>query len=129
MVSFSPLGKGFLTGAINQDTQFAAGDFRSTVPRFVDSDARQANQVFVDRLGRIADREGATSAQVALAWVLAQHPFIVPIPGTTKLHRLQENVGAATLHLSEHDLEELSETRDQARGERYSESSQRMIDR
>jgi aryl-alcohol dehydrogenase-like predicted oxidoreductase len=102
-VPFSPLGKGFLTGAINDTTAFDATDFRNVVPRFA-PDARKANQVLVDLLGRIAAEKQATSAQIALAWLLARKPWIVPIPGTTKLHRLKENLGAAAVELSADDL-------------------------
>src|SRR5438477_7353570 len=108
-VPFSPLGKGFLTGTISPDTQFESGDFRNTVPRFTDRDAREANLAFVELLGRVADRKGATRAQVALAWVLAQKPWIVPIPGTTKLHRLEENIAAAEVELTAEDLREIDE--------------------
>src|SRR5438477_9400833 len=96
-VPFSPLGKGFLTGKINETTEFESGDFRNTVPRFTDPEARQANLAFVRLLGQIAERKNATPAQVALAWLLAQKPWIVPIPGTTKLHRLEENLAAPDL--------------------------------
>src|SRR5204863_5302507 len=106
-VPFSPLGKGFLTGTISPATQFESGDFRNTVPRFTDPDAREANLAFVELLGRIAERKGATRAQVALAWVLAQKPWIVPIPGTTKLHRLDENLAAAGVTLTRADLREI----------------------
>jgi aryl-alcohol dehydrogenase-like predicted oxidoreductase len=92
LVPFSPLGKGFLTGQINEDTAFESGDFRNTVPRFTDREARTANRAFVDLLTRIAERKNATPAQIALAWLLAQKPWIVPIPGTTKLRRLEENI-------------------------------------
>src|SRR5215218_1395531 len=108
-VPFSPLGKGFLTGTISPDTQFESGDFRNTVPRFTDRDAREANLAFVELLGRIAERTGATRAQVALAWVLAQKPWIAPIPGTTKLHRLEENLAAADLELTPAELREIDE--------------------
>jgi aryl-alcohol dehydrogenase-like predicted oxidoreductase len=128
-VPFSPLGKGFLTGTISPDTQFESGDFRNTVPRFTDTDAREANLAFVDLLGRIAERKGATRAQIALAWVLAQKPWIVPIPGTTKLHRLEENLAAAELELTPHDLREIDDAEIEAQGARYSEANQRMIDR
>jgi aryl-alcohol dehydrogenase-like predicted oxidoreductase len=128
-VPFSPLGKGFLTGAISPDTQFESGDFRNTVPRFTDRDAREANLAFVELLGQIAERKGATRAQVALAWVLAQKPWIVPIPGTTKLHRLEENLAAADLELTPDDLREIGEALPEAQGARYSEANQRMIDR
>ena len=102
-VPFSPLGKGFLTGTINESTQFDASDFRNTVPRFT-AEARKTNQSLVDRLEEIAQQKGATKAQIALAWLLAQKPWIVPIPGTTKLHRLQENLGAAAIELTAQDL-------------------------
>ncbi len=102
-VPFSPLGKGFLTGAISVGTTFGSDDFRSNVPRFA-PEAIQSNQVLVDRVGEIAKAKGATSAQVALAWLLAQRPWIVPIPGTTKRHRLEENLRGATLELSQKDL-------------------------
>lgn len=108
LVPFSPLGKGFLTGAINAETTFDAKDFRNSVPRFT-PEARKANQALVDLLGQIAARKEATSAQVALAWLLAQKPWIVPIPGTTKLGRLDENIGAAGLHLTAGDLGEIAE--------------------
>jgi aryl-alcohol dehydrogenase-like predicted oxidoreductase len=128
-VPFSPLGKGFLTGAIDANTEFQDGDFRNTVPRFTDPDARRANLVFVELVRTIAARKDATPAQVALAWVLAQKPWIVPIPGTTKLHRLEENVAAAELELTEDDLREIEEGLPEAHGARYSEANQRMIDR
>jgi aryl-alcohol dehydrogenase-like predicted oxidoreductase len=128
-VPFSPLGKGFLTGTISPDTQFESGDFRNTVPRFTDRDAREANLAFVELLGRIAERNAATRAQVALAWVLAQKPWIVPIPGTTKLHRLEENIAAAGLELTADDLRDIDEAQIEAEGARYSEANQRMIDR
>src|SRR6058998_1633037 len=105
-VPFSPLGKGFLTGKIDENTTFDSTDFRNTVPRFA-PEARKANRALVDLLETIARRKKATSAQIALAWVLAQKPWIVPIPGTTKLHRLQENVAAASIELSEGDLREI----------------------
>jgi aryl-alcohol dehydrogenase-like predicted oxidoreductase len=128
-VPFSPLGKGFLTGSIAPDTQFESGDFRNTVPRFTDTDARRANLAFVDLLGQIAERKGATRAQVAIAWVLAQKPWIIPIPGTTKLHRLEENIAAAEVELTADDLREIEEAQIEAQGDRYSEANQRMIDR
>ncbi len=102
-VPFSPLGKGFLTGAISETTTFDSKDFRNVVPRF-SQEARKANQALVDRLGEIAARKKATSAQVALAWLLAQKAWIVPIPGTTKLHRLEENIQAAEVELTAEDL-------------------------
>ena len=98
-VPFSPLGKGFLTGKIDENTKFDSTDFRNIVPRFT-PEARKANQALVDLLGRIAKRKKATPAQIALAWLLAQKPWIVPIPGTTKLHRLEENIGAAAVELT-----------------------------
>ena len=128
-VPFSPLGKGFLTGAIAENTQFESGDFRNTIPRFTDPDARRANLAFVELVRALAERKQATPAQVALAWVLAQKPWIVPIPGTTKLHRLEENLAAAELALTEDDLRALSEAPIEAQGARYSEANQRMIDR
>ena len=129
-VPFSPLGKGFLTGAINQDTKLESGDFRSTVPRFA-PEARIANLALVDALQNIAGRKGATPAQIALAWLLAQKPWIVPIPGTTRLNRLEENLGAATLPLSPDDLAEI-ETHIAGiavQGARYPDAAQRLIDR
>jgi aryl-alcohol dehydrogenase-like predicted oxidoreductase len=128
-VPFSPLGKGFLTGKIDETTEFASDDFRSTVPRFTDPDARQANLAFVELLTRIAERRNATPAQIALAWLLAQKPWIVPIPGTTKLHRLEENIAAADIELTPDDLREIEEAQIDAQGARYSEANQRMIDR
>lgn len=107
-VPFSPLGKGFLTGAINADTTFDAKDFRNVVPRFT-PEARKANQALVDLLGQIAARKGKTPAQVALAWLLAQQPWIVPIPGTTKLPRLEENIGAAAVRLTSDDRGEIDD--------------------
>lgn len=129
-VPFSPLGKGFLTGAIETDTAFDAADFRNTVPRFA-KENRAANRGFVDLLARIAGAKGATPAQVALAWLLAQKPWIVPIPGTTKTHRLDENAAAADLVLSAEDLAQIEAGAAHlaAHGQRYSEASQRMIDR
>jgi len=129
-VPFSPLGKGFLTGAINQDTQFDKTDFRSIVPRFT-RENRRANQALVDLLSKFAQRKKATPAQIALAWLLAQKPWIVPIPGTTKLHRLEENVGAANVLLTPEDLRQMDEAASQIAvvGERYPEAMQRMINR
>jgi aryl-alcohol dehydrogenase-like predicted oxidoreductase len=129
-VPFSPLGKGFLTGKIDETTEFADGDFRNTVPRF-DVDARRANRAFVELLARVAERKGATPAQIALAWLLAQKPWIVPIPGTTKLHRLEENLAAADIELTPDDLDEIASAASEVtpEGARYSESAQRMIDR
>jgi len=129
-VPFSPLGKGFLTGAINADTAFAADDFRNSVPRFA-AEARQANQVLVDRITAIAAAKGATPAQVALAWLLARKPWIVPIPGTTKLHRLQENLGAAALQLSADDLQQIGVALDSIAivGDRYNAARQKLVAR
>ncbi len=128
-VPFSPLGKGFLTGKIDQNTEFASGDFRNTVPRLADQEARKANMAFVELLTTIAARKKATPAQIALAWLLAQKPCIVPIPGTTKLHRLEENIAAADVQLTPEDLHEIENAQVEAAGARYSESSQRLIDR
>jgi aryl-alcohol dehydrogenase-like predicted oxidoreductase len=128
-VPFSPLGKGFLTGTIDETTAFESGDFRNTVPRFTDTEARKANRAFVDLLARIAERKKATPAQIALAWLLAQKPWIVPIPGTTKLHRLDENIAAAGIELTPDELHEIGSAQIEARGARYSEANQRMIDR
>ncbi len=129
-VPFSPLGKGFLTGKIDETTGFDSTDFRNTVPRF-DADARKENRPIVELIARVAERNGATPAQVALAWVLAQKPWIAPIPGTTKLHRLEENLAATDLELTADDLGELTEgaAAITIEGARYSESAQRMIDR
>jgi aryl-alcohol dehydrogenase-like predicted oxidoreductase len=129
-VPFSPLGKGFLTGKIDENTTFDSTDFRNTVPRFA-PEARKANRALVDLLETIAQRKKATSAQIALAWVLAQKPWIVPIPGTTKLHRLQENVAAASIELSEGDLREIESATSEiaVQGARYSEGAQRLINR
>jgi len=129
LVPFSPLGKGFLTGTIDTNTDFASGDFRNTVPRFTDHDARAANAAFVELLTRIADQKGATPAQVALAWLLAQKSWIVPIPGTTKLNRLEENLAAAEVELTADELREIEAARLEGHGARYSEAAQRMIDR
>ena len=129
-VPFSPLGKGFLTGAIDADTQFTPGDFRNVVPRFA-AEARQANQALVDAIGRIGAARGATPAQVAIAWLLAQRPWIVPIPGTTRIGRLDENVGAADLALSAGDLAEIGALLDriEVQGDRYPPQHQARIDR
>jgi len=129
-VPFSPLGKGFLTGKIDENTEFDSSDFRNTVPRF-ESEARRANIAFVELLTDIAERKNATPAQIALAWLLAQKPWIVPIPGTTKLHRLEENLAATDVELTSDDLQEIDEgaSHIRAQGHRYSESSERMIDR
>jgi len=129
-VPFSPLGKGFLTGKIDETTTFASSDFRNTVPRFA-AENRKANQALVDLVATVAAKKHATPAQVALAWLLAQQPWIVPIPGTTKPHRLEENLGAATVELTADDSREIARTAAQLtmHGARYSESAQRMIDR
>ncbi len=129
-VPFSPLGKGFLTGAISQDTKFAEGDFRNVVPRFTEEN-RKANQAMVELVKRFAQQKKATPAQVALAWVLAQKPWVVPIPGTTKLHRLEENLGGASLQLSAEEVRELRAAAEKitVAGERYPEAAQKMIDR
>jgi aryl-alcohol dehydrogenase-like predicted oxidoreductase len=129
-VPFSPLGKGFLTGKIDENTTFAGSDFRNTVPRFA-AENRKANQALVDLVTRVAAKKHATPAQVALAWLLAQKSWIVPIPGTTKPHRLEENLGGATVKLTADDLREIDRTAAQltVHGARYSESAQRMIDR
>jgi pyridoxine 4-dehydrogenase len=129
-VPFSPLGKGYLTGKIDETTTFDASDFRNTVPRF-SPENRKANQAMVELLGRIAEGKNATPAQVALAWLLTRKPWIVPIPGTTKLHRLQENVAAAAVELTEGDLREIEKaaSRIEVHGARYSEAAQRMINR
>jgi len=129
LVPFSPLGKGFLTGTIDTTTEFSSDDFRNTVPRFADRDTRQANLAFVELLTRIAERKQATPAQIALAWLLHQKPWIVPIPGTTKPHRLRENLAAADVELTPDELREIDDAQIEAEGERYSEAAQRMIDR
>ncbi len=130
LVPYSPLGKGFLTGKIDETTQFDSTDFRNVIPRFTPQ-ARAANKALVDLLGRIAGRKGATPAQIALAWLLAQEDWIVPIPGTTKLHRLEENVGAASLELTPDDLREIEEaaSRIEVQGDRYPEQLERMTNR
>jgi aryl-alcohol dehydrogenase-like predicted oxidoreductase len=129
-VPFSPLGKGFLTGAISKDTQFAQGDFRNIVPRF-SQENRDANQALVDLIGEFARQKKTTPAQVALAWLLAQKPWIVPIPGTTKLHRLEENIGAANVLLSPDDLRQLETTASKipVQGARYPEELQKLVGR
>ena len=129
-VPFSPLGKGFLTGAINESTTFDKNDFRNMVPRF-SAENRRANQVLVDAVGQIAEQKKVTRAQIALAWILAQKPWIVPIPGTTKLHRLEENIGAAQVELSPDDLSTINEAVAQigVQGERYPAHLQQMVGR
>ena len=130
LVPYSPLGKGFLTGKIDQNTSFASSDIRSTIPRFT-ADARVTNQALVDLLGSIAKRRHATPAQIALAWLLAQKPWIVPIPGTTKLHRLEENIGAVGVELSKADLDEIDSAAAQitVQGARYPERLEAMTGR
>ena len=127
-VPFSPLGKGFLTGRIDETTTFDPTDFRNTVPRFRPEN-RKANQAIVDLVKQIAAEKHATPAQIALAWCLAQKPWIVPIPGTTKLHRLDENLGAVDVGLTPDDLRRIDAASSMAVGARYSEGAQRMIDR
>lgn len=129
-VPYSPLGKGFLTGKIDENTAFDGGDFRNTVPRFT-PEARKANQALVQLLGQIAERRRATPAQLALAWLLAQKPWISPIPGTTKPHRLEENLAAATVELSAEDLREIDDATATltVHGARYPEHLERMTDR
>src|ERR1700720_4289550 len=121
-VPFSPLGRGFLTGRMNENTKFDSSDLRSTLPRFT-PEARKANQALIDLLGRIAERKKATPAQIALAWLLAQRPWIVPIPGTTKRHRLEENIGALSIELTPDDLREIesASSRIKVEGARYPE--------
>jgi aryl-alcohol dehydrogenase-like predicted oxidoreductase len=129
-VPFSPLGKGFLTGKIDETTTFDASDFRNIVPRFT-PEARKANQALVDLLGRIGKRKGATPAQIALAWLLAQRPWIVPIPGTTKLHRLEENLDAAQVELTAGDLSDIERAASEitVHGARYPENLEKMTGR
>ena len=129
-VPFSPLGKGFLTGKIDENTTFDSSDFRNIVPRFT-PEARKANQALVDVLGAIAQRKKATPAQIALAWLLAQKPWIVPIPGTTKLHRLDENIGAVSVELTPDDLRDIENAASKItlQGARYPEHLERMTGR
>jgi aryl-alcohol dehydrogenase-like predicted oxidoreductase len=129
-VPFSPLGKGFLTGKIDQNTAFDKNDFRNTVPRFSEEN-RKANQALVDLLGQTANNMNATPAQIALAWLLAQKPWIVPIPGTTKLHRLEENIGATEITLPTDELRKITAAISsiEVKGVRYNEQAQKMIDR
>ena len=129
-VPFCPLGKGFLTGKINEETKFASGDFRHNFPRF-SAENRKANQALVDLIGRFAEQKKTTPAQVALAWLLAQKSWIVPIPGTTKLHRLRENIGAASVPLPPEDLRELENAASKitVQGARYPEHLQKLVDR
>jgi aryl-alcohol dehydrogenase-like predicted oxidoreductase len=129
-VPFSPLGKGFLTGAMNEKTKLESNDFRSTLPRFT-PEAMKANQALVDLLGTIGARKGATPAQIALAWLLAQKPWIVPIPGTTKLNRLEENIGALAVELTPEDLREIDSAASKITvlGARYPERLEQMTGR
>jgi aryl-alcohol dehydrogenase-like predicted oxidoreductase len=129
-VPYSPLGKGFLTGAMNENTKLDSTDFRSTLPRFT-PEAMKANQALIDLLASIADRKKATPAQIALAWLLAQKPWIVPIPGTTKLHRLEENIGAVSVELTPDDLREIDSAASEitVQGARYPEKLERMTGR
>ena len=129
-VPFSPLGKGFLTGKIDETTTFDSSDFRNSIPRFT-AENRKSNQAVVDMLGRIAERKKATPAQIALAWLLAQKLWIVPIPGTRKIERLEENIGAASIELTPSDLREIEDAASKipVQGARYPESAERMIDR
>lgn len=130
LVAYSPLGRGFLTGKIDENTAFDRSDFRNTLPRFT-PEARKANQALVDLLGQIGERKEATPAQIALAWLLAQKPWIVPIPGTTKLHRLDENLGAAAIELTPDDRREIDSAASQitVQGSRYPESLEQMTGR
>src|SRR5437762_7199671 len=129
-VPYSPLGKGFLTGKIDENTTFDSTDFRNTLPRFT-PEARKMNQALIDLLGKIAERKKATPAQIALAWLLAQEPWIVPIPGTTKLHRLEENIGAVLVELTPDDLREIegASSRIKVEGARYPEKLEAMTGR
>lgn len=129
-VAFSPLGRGYLTGTIDERTAFDASDFRNTLPRF-DAENRKANRILVEAVTRIAESKGATPAQIALSWLLARTPWVVPIPGTTRLHRLEENVGAAGVEFTSADLREIDAALDDVavHGQRYAEEAQRMIDR
>lgn len=127
LVAYSPLGKGFLTGKIDENAKFDSSDFRSTLPRFT-PEALKTNQAMIDLLGGMAKRKNATPAQIALAWVLAQKPWIVPIPGTTKLNRLEENIGAVSIQLTPEDLQEINAATSKIKleGARYPERLQKM---
>jgi aryl-alcohol dehydrogenase-like predicted oxidoreductase len=129
-VPFSPLGRGFLTGMINENTKFESNDFRSILPRFT-PEARKANQAMVDLLDKVAKQKNATPAQIALAWLLAQKPWIVPIPGTTKLNRLEENIGSISIELNEDDLNEIEDTalKIKVQGNRYPEQLEKLAGR
>ena len=126
LVAFSPLGKGFLAGKIDEQTKFAEGDIRNTLPRYTE-EARKANQTLVDMIGKLAERKNTTPAQIALAWVLAQKPWIVPIPGTTKIHRLKENIDAVSIELTSEELQEIEDASVQIKvmGNRYTEQMER----
>jgi aryl-alcohol dehydrogenase-like predicted oxidoreductase len=129
-VPFSPLGKGFLTGKITEETKFDKTDFRNIVPRFT-AENRKANQAVVDLIGKVAEQKKATPAQIALAWILAQKPWMVPIPGTTKLHRLEENIGAANVQLTADDLRQIDNASSKipVQGARYPENLQKLVNR
>ena len=129
-VPYSPLGKGFLTGTIDENTRLDSADFRNTIPRFTPEN-RKANQALVDLLGQVAQPKKATPAQIALAWLLARKPWIVPIPGTTKPHRLEENIGAAAVELTPDDLREIEDAASKitVQGARYSEQHERLTGR
>jgi aryl-alcohol dehydrogenase-like predicted oxidoreductase len=129
-VPFSPLGKGFLTGKIDENTKFDSSDFRNVVPRF-SPEARKANQSMIDLLNKIAKQKSATPAQIALAWLLAQKPWIVPIPGTTKLHRLEENIGSVNIEFTSDELREIDNASSEIKvqGERYPEQLQKLVGR
>ena len=128
-VPYSPLGRGFLTGKMNESTKFVKGDFRSALPRFA-PEAMKANQAFVDSLDTVAKQKNATTAQIALAWLLAQKPWIVPIPGTTKLSRLEENIGAVAIELTPDDLRDIDSAAAKVpvEGDRYPEHLEKLID-
>jgi aryl-alcohol dehydrogenase-like predicted oxidoreductase len=130
LVPFSPLGRGFLTGKITEDTKFDSTDFRTVVPRFTPEN-RKANQALVDLIGKFAEQKKVTSAQIALAWLLAQKSWIVPIPGTTKLHRLEENIGAVAVELTSENLRELDTAASKIalQGARYPEELQKLVGR
>ena len=130
LVPYSPLGKGFLTGKIDENTTFDSSDFRSTLPRFT-PEALKANQALIDLLGSIAEQKQVTPAQIALAWLLAQKPWSVPIPGTTKLHRLDENIGAVSVELTPYDLRDIDDAAAKiaVQGARYPEKLEQMTGR
>jgi aryl-alcohol dehydrogenase-like predicted oxidoreductase len=126
LVAYSPLGKGFLAGKIDENTKFAEGDIRNVLPRYTE-EAREANKALLDLINQFAEKKNATPAQIALAWVLAQKPWIVPIPGTTKLHRLQENIGAANIELTNEELQQIENASQQIEitGTRYTEAMEK----